>query len=380
MFCIFLQARAKGAILMKQLTDSAQLSRLVLKGFKSIAACDLELGSLNILIGPNGAGKSNFVEFFRMIQQVLEGNLQLYVSRQGGPDALLHFGRKKTGKIEAQLYFGNNGYLCTLEPTKDNRLMFADEAFWWNLSPSPTTLGSGHFESRAGEGTGTGIDMYVRPAMQKWRVYHFHDTSESSYIKQKHAINDNSYIRPDARNLAAYLYLLHQVHPDHYRKIVSTIRLAAPFFGDFYLRPQPDNKNMIELEWTEKGQDVPFKAHHLSDGTLRFICLTTVLLQPEENQPSTILIDEPELGLHPYAITVLASLLKSTAMKKQIIVSTQSVDLVSEFEPEDLVVVDRKEEKSIFSRLESDELQDWLREYSLGELWKKNIFGGRPSR
>ena len=364
---------------MKQLSDNTQLSRLVLKGFKSIASCDLELGSLNVLIGPNGAGKSNFVEFFRMIRQVLEGNLQLYVSRQGGPDALLHFGRKKTGKIEAQLYFGQYGYRCTLEPTKDNRLMFADEAFWREQS-GLTSIGSGHFESRAGERTDSGVELYVRPAMQQWRVYHFHDTGENSYIKQKHAINDNSYIRPDARNLAAYLYLLQQVHSDHYRKIVNTIRLAAPFFGDFYLRPQPDNKNIIELEWAERGQDVPFKAHHLSDGTLRFICLAAVLLQPEENQPSIILIDEPELGLHPYAITVLASLLKSTALKKQIIVSTQSVDLVSEFEPEDLVVVDRKEEKSIFSRLEPVKLQDWLQEYSLGELWKKNILGGRPAR
>lgn len=364
---------------MKRLPDGAHLSRFILKGFKSIAACDLELGSLNILIGPNGAGKTNFVEFFKMIRQMLEGNLQLYVSRQGGPDALLHFGRKNTEKIEAQLYFGNNGYFCTWEPTKDNRLMFTNEAFWQYGSTGPVTIGSGHFETRSGEENGAGIARFIHPTMQQWRVYHFHDTSDTSFVKQRHAINDNSYIRSDARNLAAFLYLLKQVHSTHYRKIVNTIRLAAPFFGDFYLRPQPDNKGLIELEWTEKGQDIPFKAHHLSDGTLRFICLATVLLQPEEYQPSSIIIDEPELGLHPYAITVLASLLKSTALKKQIIISTQSVDLVSEFDPEDLVVVDRKKGESVFSRLEYEKLQDWLQEYSLGELWKKNLFGGRPA-
>jgi predicted ATPase len=364
---------------MKPLSGNDQLSRFVLKGFKSIANCDLNLGALNILIGPNGAGKSNFIEFFNTIQQILEGNLQLYVGRQGGPDALLHFGRKKTEKLEAQLYFGNNGYWCTLEPTKDNRLMFANESFWWNMS-GPRTIGSGHFESYSEIGTRTSIDDYVRSSMQQWRVYHFHDTGDSSLVKQRHAVNDNSYFRPDARNLAAYLSLLKQTHPGHYRKIVNTIRLAAPFFGDFHLRPQPDNKDMIELEWIEKDKDVPFKAHHLSDGTLRFICLTTLLLQPVENQPATILIDEPELGLHPYAITVLTSLLKSAALKKQIIVSTQSVELVSEFDAEDLVVVDRKGDASVFSRLDVEKLQDWLQEYSLGELWKKNIFGGRPSR
>jgi predicted ATPase len=136
---------------------------------------------------------------------------------------------------------------------------------------------------------------------------------------------------------------------------------------------------MIELEWFEEGEDMPFKAYHLSDGTLRFICLATLLVQPADQQAETIIIDEPELGLHPYAITVLAGLLKSASKEKQIIVSTQSVDLLSEFSPEDVIVVDRNGNKSILSRLDSSTLQDWLEEYSLGELWKKNLLGGRPS-
>ncbi len=186
------------------------------------------------------------------------------------------------------------------------------------------------------------------------------------------------FLRPDGRNLAAYLYLLKQSHPSDYRKIVHTIRLAAPFFDDFFLRPQPDNRDTIELEWTQKGEDVPFKSHHLSDGTLRFICLAVVLLQPEANQPATILVDEPELGLHPYAITVPASLGESAARRKQIILSTQSVELVSEFDPEDLVVVDSRDGKSLFSRPDADKLKGWLKEYSLGELWEKIFFGGKP--
>jgi predicted ATPase len=103
------------------------------------------------------------------------------------------------------------------------------------------------------------------------------------------------------------------------------------------------------------------------------------LVQPADQQAETIIIDEPELGLHPYAITVLAGLLKSASKEKQIIVSTQSVDLLSEFSPEDVIVVDRNGNKSILSRLDSSTLQDWLEEYSLGELWKKNLLGGRPS-
>jgi predicted ATPase len=354
-----------------------QLSRIVLKGFKSIAKCDLELSRVNILIGANGAGKSNFIGFFRMVGQLLEENLQVFVSRQGSPDALLHFGRKTTEQLEFQLYFGNNGYFATLEPTQDNRLMFARESFWWNRS-GEHEIGRGHFETKALTGTGTGIDEYVLSAMQQWRVYHFHDTSDSAYIKQPQGINDNAYLRPDARNLASFLYLLRDSYPASYQRIVKTIRLVAPFFGDFYLRPAPQNKEVIELEWFERGQDIPFKAHLLSDGTLRFMCLATVFLQPEDLQPETILVDEPELGLHPYAITVLASLIRTAS--KQVIVSTQSVELLNEFEANDVIVVDRNEGNSYLRRLNQHELEAWLSDYSLGELWHKNLLGGRPAR
>ncbi|GAB7200676.1 AAA family ATPase [Dickeya oryzae] len=152
------------------------------------------------------------------------------------------------------------------------------------------------------------------------------------------------------------------------------------FFGDFYLRPTSDNPDTIQLEWTEKEQDIPFKANELSDGSLRFILLATVLLQPEEYKPSAIIVDEPELGLHPYAIAVLAELIKTASHEHQLIISTQSVELVNEFDAEDLIVVDKKDGASTFKRLEADSLEEWLSDYSLGELWTKNLLGGRPQR
>jgi predicted ATPase len=176
------------------------------------------------------------------------------------------------------------------------------------------------------------------------------------------------------------LYLLKNNYSQSYQQIVKTIRLVAPFFGDFLLRPSPHNQDLIELEWFEQGQDIPFKAHLLSDGTLRFICLATVFLQPTVLQPETILVDEPELGLHPYAITILASLIRAASREKQVIVSTQSVELLNEFTANDVIIVDRKDGKSLLRRLDEDDLQEWLEDYTLGELWKKNIIGGRPSR
>jgi len=228
------------------------------------------------------------------------------------------------------------------------------------------------------KGTGTRIDRFVKPAMLKWRVYHFHDTGDTALVKQQRGINDNIHLQPDASNLAAYLYLMKDDYPSHFNRIEKTVQLVAPFFDRFHLRPSPQNKDTIELEWFEKGSETPFKAHLLSDGTLRFICLTTLLLQPSLEQPDTILIDEPELGLHPYAVSVLAAMIRSVSLKKQLIISTQSVDLLDEFDTEDIIVVDRKDGKSLFRRLEEKELEHWLKEYSLGELWKKNILGGRP--
>jgi predicted ATPase len=186
-------------------------------------------------------------------------------------------------------------------------------------------------------------------------------------------------LKPDAANLAPYLRRLAKDprYQSNYQRIVETIRLAAPFFGDFVFRD--DGAETLELEWTELGDpDTPWKAHVLSDGTLRFICLASLLLQPEGLLPDTIIIDEPELGLHPFAINILAALIERAAETKQVIVSTQSVELLNAFKPEDVVVVERENNASVFKRLDIDDLKDWLEDYSLGELWQRNILGGRP--
>lgn len=363
---------------MKPVTDSGHLSELKIDGYKSIDHCDLKMGCLNVLIGANGAGKSNFISFFRLIATMLDHNLQSLVGRSGGPDALLHFGRKTTDLLNAELFFGNNGYKFSLEATMDNRLMFQREALWWNQS-GDKGVRSGHFESQADQHR-SGIANYTLPVMKNWRVYHFHDTSDSAKVKQIHALNIDDYLREDGSNLAAFLYRLEKHHQKQYRRIVRTIRMVAPYFGDFKLRPTVANSEAIQLEWTEQGHDTPLKASALSDGTLRFILLATVLLQPEEFMPSAIIIDEPELGLHPYAINVLADLIKSASNEHQLIISTQSVELVSEFDAEDLVVVDKQSGASTFKRLNEEDLSDWLEEYNLGELWKKNLLGGRPQR
>ncbi len=361
------------------------LDRLVIKGFKSIKEADLRLNSLNVLIGANGSGKSNFISLFHLINRITENRLQLFTSQSGGANALLYFGRKATDEIRIKLDFGQNSYEFALSPTLDNSFFFSDETCFFHdrskhEKPFEHPIGSGHKETKMHDALKSkhrGIVYHVLENMKSWIVYHFHDTSESSRMKQPGNINDNFALRPDASNLAAFLFFLSENHRQSYENIVDTVCMAAPFFDDFTLRPNPMNKEMIQLEWREKESDAYFNAHSLSDGTLRFICLATLLHQP--NLPSTILLDEPELGLHPYAITLLASLLRSAAKKTQVVVATQSVTLVNQFDLEDIIVVDREEKQSVFRHLDRAEMKNWLEDYGLGDLWEKNIIGGRPA-
>jgi predicted ATPase len=375
----------------------AQLQKITVKGYKSIRSLvDFELRSLNILIGANGAGKSNFISIFRFLASVTGDNFPVDLQKAGGPDVFLHYGRRTTQTLDLEVYFLpehsgvsmiSNGYRITLEPTQDNRFIFSREESWLNGMYGPTSysLGSGHDLSHVTNDQidrSKNVSRYVAQKLKIWRQYHFHDAGDTAAVKGIHQANDTLRLKPDAANLAAYLKHLKQtpLYESSYQRIVETIRLAAPFFGDFIFR---DGADYVQLEWTERGQpDTPWKANVLSDGTLRFMCLATLLLQPDTLLPDTILIDEPELGLHPYAIDLLADMLKRAAETKQVIVSTQSAELLNAFQPEDVIVVDRKMDAvssfSEFKRLASEDLKDWLEDYTLGELWKRNILGGRP--
>jgi len=357
-----------------------KLKEITVKGYKSIKSLEkFSLNNMNVLIGANGAGKSNLIGLFKMLGALAEGDLQLHIKNGGGPDAILHGGRKRTKMMEAEFYFGDNGYRIALTATQDNRMMFLREETWFNgdFITDVKSLGNAHEEAKI-IGKPTKVCEYVLPAIKSWRLYHFHDTSAEAKVKQLHSSNQNIKLNSDAGNLAAYIACLKLRSPDAYQRIVETIRLAAPFFDDFVVRaPLPQE---VELEWTEQGDpDTPYRAHVLSDGTLRFICLTVLLLQPIHLLPDTIIIDEPELGLHPYAINLLADMLKEVAEKKQLIVSTQSVELLNNFEAKDVVVVQRENGASVFERLDEEDLSEWLEEFSLGDLWKRNILGGRPS-
>jgi predicted ATPase len=355
-----------------------QLKKITVQGYKSIRELkNFELRNINILIGANGAGKSNFISLFRMLSELAEERLQLYVLKHG-PDAILHHTRKMTEALSISLDFGHFCYDFNLGATHEDRLKFLQEKLLEirkDTSKKLSSLGVGQVETNLSKYSDS-LCKLARTAISGFGIYHFHDTGELAFIKQQSDSDDYRSLKPDARNLSAFLHRLENEFPQYYERIIDTIRLAMPFFGKFIFIHNPE-ANKIQLKWQDREGN-EFLIHALSDGTLRFICLVTLLLQPSQFLPATILIDEPELGLHPYAINLLAALLQRAAETSQVIVATQSVELLNSFTPEDVVVADRKGNESTFKRLKKEDLEIWLEDYALGDLWLQNVFGGRP--
>lgn len=359
---------------------------LTIKGFKSIKNMEhLELCRLNVLIGSNGSGKSNFVSYFRMMDEMMNGRLQKWIALQGGADRILFLGPKETKAIESVVGFEQARYEFKLVPSVSGEMVFEVEVVLneGNHETNSSSLILGQ-QKEAGLATLQSREYQemerMHGAISNWKVFHFLDTSDHAGVKREGALHDNEYLRSDASNLAAYLYKLREADQTLYNEIRDIIRLAIPFFDDFVLRPNAlkTGENLISLQWRQRNSDYPMWPSQLSDGSIRFICLVVALLQMEA--PETIIIDEPELGLHPYAITLLGSLLKSASEKMQVIVSTQSVSLVNEFSIDNLIVVERDDDATVFKRVSESDFILWLEDYSPGELWQKNILGGRPPR
>lgn len=365
-------------------TETPHLSHIKLTGYKSIERLDLEMGKINILIGANGSGKSNFLSVFSMLRAISQGKFQSYVQDHGGANNLLHFGAKKTDQIIIDIDVSANAYYVQLQHQNyDDQLIFKSEYCRFNNYSTKYGIKGKNGESGLYEGDADSkhVRRYTRQYLDKCQIYHFHDTGRSAGFKQTVDLDANDYLYPDARNIASFLYKLKHEFNDNYNNIVSAVRAVAPFFHDFYLEPRGEKSTQsILLKWLHRESTEPFSAQQLSDGTARFICMATLFLQPKLYRPYTIILDEPELGLHPAALDILSDLIKAAIRDNaQVICSTQSAAFANHFEPGDFIVVDQIKEASIFQRLNTEQLSVWLDEYRMGDIWNKNLIGGRPA-
>ncbi len=352
------------------------LKKIKLSNFSSFSQIEVDIKNINILIGGNGSGKSNFISLFSMLNYIYIGRLRDWIANKGGFDNLVYNGIQENESINLSFFFdtqASNIYELSLRATEEDYIVDAEKF----CSPTFQLQETNQLETklkylaeRKAE-----IPSQIYSTIKDWKVFHFDDVSANSNKKRLQNIEESDSLHQEGDNIIAFLYYLKQNHIDNYDKIVETIRLVTPYFDDFILEPEPSNPSLIKLKWREKNKLKKFSASLISDGTIRFICLSTLLLQPAP--PKMIVIDEPELGLHPLAISLLAELIKKASCQTQIILSTQSVTLLNQFEPEDIMVVDRTQSGSQIKRLNESELATWLDEYSLGQLWENNYLGGR---
>ena len=368
-----------------------KLETLSIRGFRSIKELDdFKVGPITVLVGANGAGKSNLISFFRMMNAVMRGGLQIFVEIEGRASTLLHHGPANTKLINGSLTFqsdsGLNTYRFGQAFAQVDRLIFLSEEVCFqrengvagipipieNHQPAESTL------SRVLAPTQT-TELFIQQFLNKVRVFHFHDTSLTSQMRKYCAKDDALYLRTEGGNLAAVLLRLRNEFPANYRRVVAGVNAIFPELNDFHIEPASGNGAGLLLRWQPSSNPSEiFGPAHLSDGTLRMIAMVTLFNLPEAMAPWMIILDEPELGLHPAAEAYLASMIRATSTQTQVLLSTQSATLVDHFKPSELVVAEMHDGASTFKRLDPEKLGHWLKRYTLGEAWRKNVFGGRP--
>lgn len=369
-----------------------KLNKIVISGFKSISnehPVDLSIGDRTIIMGANGSGKSNIISFFKMLNFMMSGSFQSFVETNGGSQVFLHYGPKFTKSITGSLQFSDdkveNDYSFEISYAQGDNLVITSEKTWVKSPRYPKgslkKLEVNFKESALVGKNSNPVISVLRKILSNCKVYQFHDSSRTSDMRNSSDVEMNNYLQAEANNLPAFLYRIKNEFPHDYEKIVEYVRTIVPQFKDFFLEPNVAGK--ILLKWVDtSASDYIFSPSQLSDGSMRFIALATLLLQPRSIMPQMIIIDEPELGLHPYAIDQLAEMIKEASCHSQIIVATQSPKLVDQFDASEIAIVETIETAGVnyteVKRLNEDQLAEWLQEYTISELWEKNLIGGRP--
>lgn len=350
------------------------MNEIKVKGYKSFKELSIKLNKINLLIGANGAGKSNFLSLFELLNNAYDQRLSQYVLQVGGVDKILHQGRKVTERIEINVSEGMNSYSLSMVESDGQLVVEHEKLCYLN---SATDIAKFKDEAQLKTYNGMKRGEYIKEYISQIRKFHFHDTGRRSpFTSDCDVLNDSYRLYNSGENIAAILYRIQKEHPVVYKRIILVIQSIAPYFHDFYFQPTEAGK--IRLQWQDKYSTMIYGPSDLSDGTIRFIALATLFMQPW--LPKAIIIDEPELGLHPKAIEKLAGLIKSAAQRgTQIIAATQSAELISNFSAEDILTVNQHNGNTEIANLNSKELEHWINEYTLGELWKQNIIkGGQP--
>lgn len=366
-------------------SKTSRIRSVTIEGFRSLKNIqNLELPQLTVLIGANGAGKSTLIRFFEMLSWMLKSkNLQEFVVRHGGGDDQFFMGARKTPRIHAELCLdtekGQNDYRFDLTHlSAGDAVMVMNEAF--RFAPR-------HIQDEA---TWTEIDAVGKESsllerkdktaktiinlLRQCQTFQFHDTSFNAAIHNRWDVTESFRLRSDGGNLAAVLLNLRNTDAKRYELIVKQIGRVLPAFKDFVL---VEESGKVLLRWVGRQSDKVFGSHLTSDGSLRLFCLLTLLNLPPDQLPDVMFFDEPELGLHPHAITLVAEMFKRLSKRRQVFIATQSPYLVDCFELENIIVASANNGETVLRNLPREQYQEWLDdEYQLSDIWLKQAVGG----
>ena len=374
---------------------ASMIESVRIRGFRSLADVDISgLPQAAVLIGANGSGKSNFMRFFEMLSWMLRSRqLGEFVSRQGGADDQLFGGNAQTprmnGEITMRTSRGSNGYRFALSYAHPDRFLFTQEDIRFTsgvyaTEPPWQSLGSGHLEARIVEAAQTpdypGVNQMTASVivnlLRNCAAYQFHDTSESSRFKNSWDVSERAQLRSHGGNLAAVLYHLERHDLRRYELICRHIARILPGFERFDIE---EEYGKVFLRWKARWSDKTIGAHLTSDGSLRFFALATLLNLPTEMLPDVILLDEPELGLHPAAVALIGGMIKSLSTERQVIIATQSPLLVDVFDLDEIIALELVNGRTEVRKLSSEDYQVWIDNcFSPGEMWRKNLLGAQP--
>lgn len=370
-----------------------RIESVQIEGFRSLREVTFRPNpGVTVLVGPNGAGKSNLLHFFHLLRSMVPlQRLGRFVAFEGGANDQLFHGRHRTpemkGEISIRTGAGRNEYAFTLNRGRRDQFFFAEERYRFSHPEDGADvewrhLGSGHDETRLLEAAQPSEDARHRGAartitdfLQAVTSYQFQDTSKNSPFTNRCHVTDSFRLWPNGGNLAAVLYRMQREDERRYEELCGQIGWIFPVFERFAI--EEENEYVI-LRWRARNSDQIIGAHLTSDGALRFFALMALLILPSTQLPNVILLDEPELGLHPEAIALVAGMIRSLATERQIVIATQSPLLVDEFGLEDLRVLDLKDGETVMKSVNPDEYRVWLDDYGAGGLWMTNLLGGNP--
>ena len=362
-----------------------RIAKVSIHGFRSLRQIEsLELPQLAVLIGANGAGKSTLIKFFEMLSWMLKAqHLQNFVLRHGGGDDQFFMGARQTPAIHAEIQLetraGFNDYRFSLTHLSANdTVMVSGEAYRYSDKTKQTVARWQEIPDSGKEAVlptkASTTARTICHLLRQCTTYQFHDTSDKASIRMRWDVTDAVRLRSDGGNLAPVLMTLRENYFKRYQLVVLQIQRVLPTFRDFVLEP---NYGKVDLRWIGQQSDKVFGPHLTSDGSLRLFCLLTLLNLPPEQLPDVMFFDEPELGLHPHAITLVAEMFKRLSKKRQIFIATQSPYLVDCFELENIIVASANNGETVLRNLPRDHYQRWLdEEYQLSDIWLQQATGG----